>query len=119
MFTSYLTKLRVGQCITVLLHRDSNNVYNKAPSIHFTSASAENTARSETVLVYNLINLAWLINCLNDQYNPNQVRRTLPRRCEENALPPQHPLITSSYLGPFRGALGIKNTIINYLFIFS
>ena len=47
----------------------------------------ENTARSETILVYNLINLGWLINSLNDQYNPNRVRRTLPFRCEENALP--------------------------------
>ena len=52
--TFYLTKPRVVRCLTVLLHT----------AFPFTSASAEKTARSETVLVYNLINLAWLIKCL-------------------------------------------------------
>ena len=33
----------------------------KTSKILFTSASAENTAQSETILVYNLINLGWLI----------------------------------------------------------
>ena len=56
--TSYLTKLRVA-------------------AILLTSASAENTTQLETLLVYNSINLAQLIKCLNDHFNPNRVRRTL------------------------------------------
>ena len=82
--TSYLTiKLRVGRCLTAPLHKDSNNIRvftvffniycllhiititynNKTPAILFASASAKKTTRLETILVYNLITLAWLIKC--------------------------------------------------------